>query len=83
MNWMLFTISKRRVVFATLTILLTASIGIVVFNARQQPNAKHPKDWLTSVPRLGSKVKNLEIINPRIIRQGTDAPAVAFDKEQL
>jgi len=56
-------------------------LGVAVFSARrQQPKTKAPqKEWLTSVPQLGSKVKNLEIINPRIVRQDTDFPGVAFE----
>lgn len=55
-------------------------VNVVVFSAkRPEPKQQHPKDWLTSIPRVISKVKDLEIINARIVRAGTDAPGVAFE----
>ena len=74
-------ISKGRVLFIASTILIVASVlGVAVFSARkQQPKTKPRKEWLTSIPQLGSKVNNLEIINPTIVRQDTDYPGVAFE----
>ncbi|MGI8734697.1 MAG: hypothetical protein ACR2LM_15495 [Pyrinomonadaceae bacterium] len=55
-------------------------VSVVVFSAkRQEPKQQHPKDWLSSIPRTMSKVKDLEIINARIVRPSTDAPGVAFE----
>lgn len=74
--------SKRRVLLIASTILIAVAsvLGVAVLSARrQQPKTKPRKEWLTSVPQLGSKVKNLEIINPTIVRQDTDYPGVAFE----
>lgn len=72
--------SKRRALFVTSGILITVSIvSVVVLSARRQHPKTKQREWLTSVPQLASKVKNLEIINPRIVRQDTDAPGVAFE----
>ncbi len=72
--------SKRRALFVVAGILITASIvSVVVLSARRQHPKTKQREWLTSVPKLGSKVKKLEIINPRIVRQDTDFPGVAFE----
>lgn len=70
---------KWFLLFAAL--LMTASIiSVGVYSARkQQPKTPHPRDWLTSTPRMMSKVKDLEIINARIVRAGSDAPGVTFE----
>lgn len=55
-------------------------VSVVVFSAkRQESKEQHPKDWLSSVPPVISKVKDLEIINARIIRADSDARGVAFE----
>ncbi len=55
-------------------------VSVVVFSAkRQKPKQDHPKDWLTSIPPVKSKVKDLEIINARIIGVGSEARGVAFE----
>lgn len=69
--------SKRRLAFIGFAVLMAASVCVVVISARRQAKTK-PKEWLTSVPQVGSKVKNLEIRNARIVRQDTDVPAVEF-----
>lgn len=54
-------------------------VSVVVFSAkRQEPKQQHRMDWLSAVPPVISKVKDLEIIHARIVRLGTDAAGVAF-----
>jgi hypothetical protein len=61
-------------------VLVSASVvGAVVFSARRQEPKQHRKEWLTSVPLVLSKVKDLEIVNARIVRPNTDVPGVAFE----
>lgn len=77
--------SKRK--WLLLAALVVASIAIVatvvLSSKKQQPTVghtrKHPKEWLSSIPAVDSKVKDLEIINARIVRAETDAPGVAFE----
>jgi hypothetical protein len=77
--------SNRKWLFlAALVVASIAIIGTVVFSSKkQQPTVghtrKHPKEWLSSIPAVDSKVKDLEIINARIVRAETDAPGVAFE----
>src|SRR5690348_12782982 len=76
--------SKRRAVFLAVVILLTACLSFGVYSARKQQATAHQqnrptKEWLFSIPAVQSKVKDLEIVNVRIVRSNTDAPAVAFD----
>lgn len=77
--------SKRKWLFlAALVGVSIAIVATVVFSSKkQQPivgsTRKHPKEWLSSIPAVDSKVKVLEIINARIVRAGTDAPGVAFE----
>ena len=77
--------SKRKWLFlAALVVASIAIVATVVFSSRkQQPTMKdlrnHPKEWLSSIPAVDSEVKDLEIINARIVRAGTDAPGVAFE----
>jgi hypothetical protein len=73
--------ANRKWFFIFAALVITASvISAGVYSARkQQPKTPHPKDWLTSTPRVMSKVKDLEIINARIVRAGTDAPGVTFE----
>lgn len=47
--------------------------------SRSQIITERPKEWLTSVPEVSSEVKDLEIINPRIVGQHTELAAVAFE----
>jgi len=76
--------SKRRAVLVTVVILLTACLALGVYSARKQQPSAHQqnrptKEWLFSIPEVRSKVKDLEIVNVRIVRSNTDAPGVAFD----
>ncbi len=72
---------KKRVLLVVSGILITFLIvSVAVLSARwQSPKDKRLKEWLTSVPESGTKVKNLEIINLRVVRQDTDIPGVAFE----
>jgi hypothetical protein len=72
--------------FLIFAVLLMVGASVVVFSGKrqqsqksQQPQNLQPKEWLTSVPLMLSKVKDLEIINARIVRAGTEAPGVAFE----
>jgi len=78
---MTITSLTRRTLFVLTGVFLAASIvGVgVVREQEQQPQKKQRKEWLTSVPFVGSKVKKLEIINARIVGQDTDSPGVAFE----
>jgi hypothetical protein len=75
--------AKRRRWFllcATITLLAASLISVGVFSAKKQnPKAQRPKDWLTTTPAVMSKVKDLEIVNARVVRAGSDMPGVAFE----
>ena len=76
--------SKRRAVLLAVVVLFTASLSLGVYSAKkQQPTAKQQnpptKEWLFSIPAVRSRVKELEIVNVRIVRSNTDMPGVAFD----
>jgi hypothetical protein len=76
--------SKRRAVLVAVVVLFTACLSLGVYSAKkQQPTAQQQnrptKEWLFSIPAVRSKVKDLEIVNVRIVRGDTDAPGVAFD----
>jgi hypothetical protein len=77
--------SKRKwLLLAALVVASMAIVATVGFSSRkQQPTMrdmrKHPKEWLSSIPAVDSKVKDLEIINTRIVRAGTEPPGVAFE----
>lgn len=65
---------------AAVMVMTALVVSVVVFSAkRQEPKQRHRMDWLSSVPPVMSKVKDLEIINARIVRPGTDAAGVAFE----
>lgn len=74
--------SKRRgwlLLCATVTLVTASVISVGVFSAKQQdPKTQRPKDWLAATPAVISKVKNLEVVNARVVGLGTDAPGVAF-----
>jgi hypothetical protein len=71
---------QRRALFLMSGILaICCVVSVAVLSARRQSQSKQPKDWLTSIPKVDSKVKDLEIINARIVRPGTEAPGVAFE----
>lgn len=72
---------RKRTVFVVSAISISVLVvSVAVLSARwQSPKNKRLKDWLSSVPQSGTKVKNLEIINPRVVRQDTDTPGVAFE----
>jgi hypothetical protein len=72
---------KRRwfFLFAVVTLVTITVISAGVFSAKkQQPKIQDRKDWLRSTPPVSSKVKDLEIINQRIVRPNTVMPGVAF-----
>jgi hypothetical protein len=79
---------KAFVLAATAMIISALVVSVVVFSAKrqevfsskkQEKKQQHPKDWLSSTPPVQSKVKDLEIINARIVRAGTEVPGVAFE----
>lgn len=74
-------LDRKWLIFFVVVVLVTISvIGVAVIGAkRQQPKTRHPKEWLASVPPVSSKVKDLEIVNARIVRPGSDTPGVAFE----
>lgn len=74
--------SKRKwlLLIAAVMVVTALAVSVVVFSAkRQEPKQQHVEDWLSSIPRLKSKVKDLEIVNARIVRVGTEAQGVAFE----
>jgi hypothetical protein len=54
-------------------------VSVAVLSARRQSQQKQPKDWLRSIPKVESKVENLQIINLRVVGTGTDTAGVAFE----
>lgn len=73
--------NAKRKWFFLLAVVTLAVLSGGVFSARkQEPKThQHPKEWLRTTPPVASKVKDLEIINQRIVRPNTDAPGVAFE----
>jgi hypothetical protein len=76
--------SKRKWLFlAAVVVASIAIVSTVVLSSKKQHPVgdmrKHPKEWLSSVPAVDSQVKDLQIINARIVREGTNAPGVAFE----
>jgi hypothetical protein len=80
--------SKRKLFIGLIGILAVALlISVVAFSAKRQrlmaPQQPKPptKQWLnqSSLPTVRSKVKDLEIINQRIVRADTELPGVAFE----
>jgi len=75
-------LKRKSVLLFAAAIFVTACVigGAVISARRQQPKKQlHPKDWLVSIPPLSSKIKDLEIINARIVRPGSEEPGVAFE----
>jgi hypothetical protein len=74
-------LAKRRWLLVCAAVGLIASIiSVGGFSAKkQEPKTMRPKDWLTTTPQVTSKVKDLEIVNARIVREGTDVPGVVFE----
>lgn len=73
--------AKRRwfLLCAAVAMLAASVISVGVFSAKKQnPKTQRPRDWLTTTPPVTSKVKDLEIVNARIVRADSDAPGVAF-----
>jgi hypothetical protein len=71
---------KWFVLFSAVVLVSASVITVAVFSAkRQQPKTQQPNEWLTSIPRVLSQVKDLEIINERIIRPNTDMAGVTFE----
>jgi len=74
---------KRRPLLILATIIITIFLAVAVPSARKQTPAsrqdKPNKEWLFSIPPTRSKVKDLQIINTRIVRNGTDTTGVAFE----
>jgi hypothetical protein len=81
--------AKRKLSFVLAAgMLVVAVFSAAVFSAKkrlpfsakaQQPVQRHRKDWLFSPPAGLSKVKDLQIINQRIVRADTEDPGVAFE----
>lgn len=75
--------SKRRTVLLAVVLVFVASVSFGVYSAKQQTASQQQnpqtKEWLFSIPEVRSKVKELEIVNIRIVRGNTDMPAVSFD----
>jgi hypothetical protein len=75
-------LKRKSVLLFAAAILVTACVigGAVISARRQQPKKQlHPKDWLVSIPPVSSKIRDLEIINARIVGPGSDMPGVAFE----
>jgi len=72
---------RKRILLVVSGILVPVFIvSVAVLSARwQSPKNKRLKEWLSSVPQSGTKVKDLEIINLRVVRPDTDMPGVAFE----
>ena len=72
---------RKRILLVVSGILVTFFIvSVAVLSARwQSPKSKRLREWLSSVPQSGTKVKDLEIINVRVVGQDTDMPGVAFE----
>jgi hypothetical protein len=79
---------KAFVLVAAVMVVSALVVSVVVFSAKkqevfsakiQEKKQQHPKDWLSSIPPVRSKVKDLEIINARIVRAGSETPGVAFE----
>jgi hypothetical protein len=72
---------RKRILFVLSGILVTFFIvSVAVLSARwQSPKNKRLKEWLSSVPQSETKVKNLEIINLKVVGQDTEMPGVAFE----
>jgi hypothetical protein len=72
---------KKRTLLIVSAILITFFIvSVAVLSARwQTPKNKQLKEWLSSIPQSGTKVKNLEIINLKVVRQDTEIPGVVFE----
>lgn len=76
--------SKRSSVLLAVALVFIASLTFGVYSAKKQQPASQQqnpptKEWLFSIPEVRSTVKELEIVNVRIVRSNTDMPAVAFD----
>jgi len=56
---------RKRILLVVSGILVTFFIvSVAVLSARwQSPKSKRLREWLSSVPQSGTKVKDLEIIN--------------------
>jgi len=72
---------RKRTLLVVSAILITFFIvSAAVLSARwQTPKNKKLKEWLSSAPQSGTKVKDLEIINLKVVRQNTDIPGVVFE----
>ena len=72
---------KKQSLFIVIEVLIVLSMVSSVASSEQTPVPKvtQRKEWLTSVPLVGSKVKNLEIRNARIVGEDTNSPGVAFE----
>ena len=62
-------------------LILTVSLVIAAGVLSAKRRLRHPaqSDSSISIRPVGSKVKDLEIINERIVRQNTDIPGIAFE----
>src|SRR5437773_786359 len=79
--------NKRKLLFLFAAVMLVtlSVISVEVFSAKRKGLKRPPqqtpqtKEWLSSIPSVRSKIKDLEIINARIVRPNTEAPGVAFE----
>jgi hypothetical protein len=74
--------ANRRWIFLFAALMLATPfvVSAIVSSARkQQPKISESKGRLTSIPRVMSKVRDLEIVNARIVRADTEAPGVGFE----
>src|SRR5687767_11372778 len=75
------TIPPKRFLLMVLTVFIGAFIvSVAVFSERkQEPKTTHAKEWLAAKPVVLSKVKDLEIVNLRMVRADAEAPGIAFE----
>lgn len=73
-------LTKRTVIVMAGLVIASLIVTAAVLSARwQSPKDKRLKEWLSSTPQSGTKVKDLEIINLRVVGQDSDLPGVAFE----
>ena len=75
------TIPPKRFLLIVLMVFIAAfMISVAVFSERkQEPKTAHAKEWLAATPVVLSKVKDLEIVNLRMVRADAKTPGIAFE----